>query len=356
MNLKDIAIERLFSQHIENQRFKLPAELVSWLGAVQGQDYAGAKWSIGLRLNGIKDSDVEQALKNKTIVRTWALRGTLHFVAASDIHWLLALISPRIISKNNRRYQELKLDKKTLSHSSKILKNALNNDNQLTRSELLKILNQKGISTEGQRGAYILQRASLEGLICQGVTQFNDPSYLSLEEFPANKIDHEAALAELAKRYFHSHGPGTLKDFIWWSGLFAKDARAGLDAIKSKLKKEVIDGVTYWMSSIKSNQLDSPKINLLPGFDEYLLSYKDRSASIDTEQIKRMLTPTNGFFRSTIIINGRVKGTWKRTIKRGKVIIDLNPFMPLNDDETEILALEVHRFGEFLGMDVEEIR
>ena len=140
MNLKDIAIERLFSQHIENQRFKLPAELVSWLGAVQGQDYAGAKWSIGLRLDGIKDRDVVQALKNKTIVRTWALRGTLHFVAASDIHWLLKLISPRIISKNTRRYQELKLDKKTLSHSNKILQNALNNDNQLTRSELLKIL------------------------------------------------------------------------------------------------------------------------------------------------------------------------------------------------------------------------
>ena len=355
MNQRDIAIKRLSSQHIENQRFKLPAELVSWLGAVQGQDYAGAKWSIGLRLNGIKDSDVEQALKNKTIVRTWALRGTLHFVASSDIHWLLTLISPRIISKNTRRYQELKLDKKTLSQSNKILRNALNNDNQLTRSELLKILNQKGISTEGQRGYYILQRASLEGFICQGLTQFNDPTFMSLEEFPENKIDHEAALAELAKRYFYSHGPGTLKDFIWWSGLFAKDARAGLDAIKSKLKKEVINGVTYWMSSIISDQLDSPKINLLPGFDEYLLSYKDRGASIDTEQIKRMLTPTNGFFRPTIIINGRVKGTWKRIIKRGKVIIELNPFMPLNDDETEILALEVHRFGEFLGRDIEEI-
>ncbi|MFZ0442673.1 MAG: winged helix DNA-binding domain-containing protein [Methanobacterium sp.] len=326
------------------------------MGAVQGQDYAGAKWSIGLRLNGIKDSDVEQALKNKTIVRTWALRGTLHFVSASDIHWLLATISPRIISKNTRRYQELKLDKKTLSHSNKILRNALNNDNQLTRSELLKILNQKGISTEGQRGYYILQRASIEGFICQGVTQFNDPTFMSLEGFPEDKIDNEAALAELAKRYFHSHGPGTLKDFIWWSGLFAKDARAGLDAIKSKLKKEVIDGVTYWMSSIMYNQLDSPKINLLPGFDEYLLSYKDRSASIDTEQIKKMLTPTNGFFRPTIIINGRVKGTWKRIIKRGKVIIELNPFMPLNDDESEILALEVHRFGEFLGMDIAEIR
>ena len=355
MNQKDIAIKRLFSQHIEDQRFKLPAELVSWLGAVQGQDYAGAKWSIGLRLNGIKDSDVEQALKNKTIVRTWALRGTLHIVAASDIHWLLKLISPRIISKNTRRYKELKLDKKTLSNSNKILRNALNNDNQLTRSELLKILNQKGISTEGQRGYYMLQRASLEGLICQGVTQFNDPTYISLEEFPENKIDNEAALAELATRYFQSHGPGTLKDFIWWSGLLAKDARAGLESVKSKLKKEVIDGVTYWMSPIKSNQLDSPNINLLPGFDEYLLSYKDRSASID-KQIKRMLTPTNGLFRPTIIINGQVKGTWKRIIKKGKVIIELNPFMPLDDDETEILSLKVQRFGEFLGMDIEEVR
>ena len=153
MQLKDIALKRIYSQHIKNQKLKHPSELVSWLGAVQAQDYSGAKWSVGLRLSGTTDKNVEQALKDRKLVRTWALRGTLHFVAASDIQWLLSLLAPRIISRNTRRYKELKLDESTLSLSNNILKNALNDDKYLNRRELLDILEQKGISTEGQRAA-----------------------------------------------------------------------------------------------------------------------------------------------------------------------------------------------------------
>jgi DNA glycosylase AlkZ-like len=353
MNLNDIAIERLYSQHIEGQEIELPADLVSGMGAIQGQDYAGAKWSIGLRLPGISDDDVEQALRDKYIVRTWALRGTLHLVASSDIRWIISLLAPRIILKNSRRYKELKLDDETFSKSNRLLKKALDN-NKLTRSELLNILESKSISTTGQRAAYILQRASLDGLICQSITRHNNPTYISMDELPkSRKLKRNDALAELAKRYFNGHGPGTLKDFVWWSGLLVKDAKDGLEAIKYNLHSEVVKGETYWMSPISDKNPESPTVNLLPGFDEYLLGYRDRSASIDSDQSKNLLIHANGFFRSTIVVNGKVVGTWKRTIKKNTVSISINNFRRLSSVENEALVSEMNKYGEFLGKSVE---
>ena len=240
MNLRDIAIERLCSQNIEYHRYKSPSELVAGMGALQAQDYAGAKWSIGLRVPGTTDENVEKTLKNKSIVRTWALRGTLHFVSSSDLHWMLEILSPHIIARNNRRYKQLNLDDETLLKSNDILNDALADGNQLTRTELLDIIQQEGISTEGQRAAYMLQRASLDGLICQSVMKRNNPTYISTKGFTKSKRGIEEGLKELARRYFNSHGPATLKDFVWWSGLLVKDARTGLDAIKSQLKKSLM--------------------------------------------------------------------------------------------------------------------
>ena len=353
MNLKEIAIKRLYSQHILNQRFKSPSELVSWLGAMQGQDYAGAKWAVGLRLPGINDEDVEKALKDRILVRTWVLRGTLHFVAGSDVHWLLELLAPRIIARNARRYRELELDEKTLYRSNNILKNALSDNNQLNRRELLAILEKKGISTEGQRAPYMLQRASIDGLICQGVTHLNNPIYMSMDELPRSRtMEREDALAELAKRYFNGHGPATLKDFVWWSGLLVNDAKAGLELIKHELEKEIINGKTYWLSSNLTGRFDSPKVNLLPWFDEFLLSYRDRSASIGAEQVKQMLKSTNGMLSSTIILDGRVVGKWKRTIRKDNILLELKYFRTLNDLEKDALKSEILRYGEFIGLPV----
>ena len=353
MNLKEIAIKRLYSQHILNQRFKSPSELVSWLGAMQGQDYAGAKWAVGLRLPGINDEDVEKALKDRTLIRTWVLRGTLHFVAGSDVHWLLELLAPRIIARNARRYRELELDEKTLYRSNNILKNALSDNNQLNRRELLAILEKKGISTEGQRAPYMLQRASIDGLICQGVTHLNNPIYMSMDELPRSRtMEREDALAELAKRYFNGHGPATLKDFVWWSGLLVNDAKAGLELIKHELEKEIINGKTYWLSSNLTGRFDSPKVNLLPWFDEFLLSYRDRSASIGAKQVKQMLKSTNGMLSSTIILDGRVVGKWKRTIRKDNILLELKYFRTLNDLEKDALKSEILRYGEFIDLPV----
>jgi hypothetical protein len=355
--LSKIAIQRLYSQQLAQTSFKLPGEMVAWLGAVQGQDYPGAKWSFGLRLPGSTDAIIEQAIADKTIIRSWVMRGTLHFVAAADIHWLLALVAQRLISGSAHRYKELELDEPTLVHSNNVLAGALQSGKQLTRTELFAILEQNGISTKGQRGVHILQRASLDGLICQGVTQRNNPTFFSFDELPpqTKMFVREEALAELAQRYFISRGPATLQDFIWWSGLSSADARVGLDAIESQLLWETIDGQTYWRSSSAPSKQENLKIAyLLPGFDEYLLAYKDRSASLDVPRYKRT-TPTNGMLPATIVIDGRVVGTWKRVLdlKKDRVFIEANPFAAFNEEENNVFALAAGRYGEYLGLSAE---
>jgi hypothetical protein len=350
MTMPDIAVHRLHSQQLEHTRLEKPGEVVTWLGAVQAQDYAGAKWSIGLRLPDSTDAGIEQAIADNAFFRTWAMRGTLHFVAASDIRWLLALVAPRIIARNARRYSELELDERTLARSNAVLAAALQGGEQLNRSELLANLEQNDISTRGQRAAYMLQRASLDGLICQGVMRRNDPTYMSLDEsLPETRaMEHDEAVVELARRYFTSRGPATLQDFVWWSGLSTADARAGLQEIKPQLIRETIEGRTYWLSRPVPED-SSSTVYLLPGFDEYLLSYRDRSASLDAVYAKT-LNAGGGVLNPTIVAEGRVAGTWKRAFKKDSVVVTVSTFAPLGEAEDRALSAAVERYSRFVGM------
>jgi hypothetical protein len=355
MTMPNIAVHRLHSQQLEHTRLEKPVEVVTWLGAVQAQDYAGAKWSIGLRLPGSTDAGIEQAIADNTFFRTWAMRGTLHFVAASDIRWLLALVAPRIIARNARRYSEFELDERTLARSNAVLADALHGGRQLNRSELLAVLEQNGIPTQGQRAAYMLQRASLDGLICQGVMRRNDPTYMSLDEsLPETRAkEHDQAVVELARRYFTSRGPATLQDFVWWSGLSTADARAGLEEIEPQLIRESVEGRIYWLSRPmpEGSSDSSSTVYLLPGFDEYLLSYRDRTASLDAVYAKT-LNAGGGVLSPTIVVEGRVAGTWKRTFKKGTVVIMVSLFASLSEAEDRALSAAVERYSRFVGMPV----
>lgn len=350
--MADIALERLTSQLLGNPIFASPGEVVAYMGAMQAQDYAGAKWSIGLRLPGSTDAVIEESLAKRTIVRTWAMRGTLHFVGASDIRWLLALLAPQIITRNARRYRELALDESTLTQSNAVLEEALRNRKQLDRPALREILETQGIRTEGQRLPYMLQRASLEGLIYQIGMRHNNPVYVALEEWlpKAETKDRDEALAELARRYFTSRGPATRGDFAGWSGLTATDARAGLEAVKTEFTRENIDGETYWRSRFLPEYQDgSSHAYLLPGFDEYILGYRDRRAILDVLKEKQPV-PKNGTLSPTIMIDGRIAGIWKRTLEKGTVVIKSNPFTPFTAAESNAYATASRRYGEFLGM------
>jgi hypothetical protein len=352
--MPDIPIERLAHQQLEHSTLTHPGEVVAYMGAMQAQDFAGAKWSVGLRLPGSTDAGIEEALAGRTIVRTWAFRGTLHFVAAPDVRWLIALVAPQIIGRNTRRYGELGLDEATLARSNAVLAEALQGGRQLDRPALREILENAGIATGGQRLPFMLQRASLEGLVCQTGMRRNNPVYVSAGEWlpEAGTMERDEALAELATRYFTSRGPATPGDFAGWSGLPAADVRAGLDAVRSHLTRETIDGNTYWYSrSPPAGRHRSPGVCLLPGFDEYVVGYRDRSAVLDVLK-RHHLVFKNGMMSPTIVIDGRIAGTWKRTIEKGTVAIASYPFTPLTAAEEHAFAAAARRYGEFLGRPV----
>src|ERR671910_1067328 len=273
------------------------------------------------------------------------MRGTLHFVAAPDVRWLLALLAPRIIARNARRYSELELDERTLARSNAVLADTLRGGERLDRRSLLAILEENGISTRGQRAAYMLQRASLDGLICQGVVRRSNSTYTTLEEAlpEAGTMEQGEAVAELARRYFTSRGPATLQDLVWWSGLSTADARAGLEEIKPQLIRETIEGRIYWLSRHMPED-SSSTVYLLPGFDEYLLSYRDRSGSLDAVHAKT-LNAGGGVLSPTIVVEGRVVGTWKRRFKKDTVVITVSLFASLSEAQNRALGAAVERYS-----------
>jgi hypothetical protein len=341
---------RLHSQRIAGAAGAMPRDVVRALGALQAQDYAGSLWAIGMRMRKATDDLVEKEIAEKAIIRTWALRGTLHFLAAEDMRWILTLAAPSVIAGNARRYRQLELDEKTLTAAETILVRSLGGGRQLVRRELAAALERAGISTAGQRMVYMLQKASLDRLICFGTRRGREFTHRLLDEETraGGDLDRDEALAELARRYFMSHGPATLKDFIWWSGLPAADARQGLESVREKLAQEDIEGETYWLPP--KRRLPPPSLSaawLLPCFDEYIVGYKDRGAILDARHAARS---GNGLLHPTIAVGGRIAGTWTRTIKRGGVLVSASLFSPLSGAEARGVSAAAARYGEFLRM------
>ncbi len=351
MTARSIAQQRLYQQQIEHPRLDDPVAVAAWFGAIQAQDYAGAKWSLGLRVPGSTDAQIEKLIAGHALIRTWAMRGTLHLLAAADLRWLIDLIGPRIINKNQRRYRQLELDEATLERSNSAIIAALADGKQLDRAALLTALEDQGIFTQGQRGYYMLNHASISGLIVQGVeARYNQAMFMRVDEaLPASqKLSHEAALAELARRYFVSRGPATLQDFITWSGLLVADAKAGLASVKNQLVADTFDNDEYWFTPdpIPAPAL-SPTAYTLPGFDEYILGYKNRDAVLDPEHAQKICPGKNGVFYPTIVLDGQVVGTWKRSFKQGSIIIELAPFAPLSTGALAAITQAVRRFGDY---------
>ncbi len=348
----DIGALRLHNQQIARTRFHEPEQVLAWMGGIQGQDYAGAKWSVGLRLPNASDADVERAIAERRIVRTWPMRGTLHFVAAADVRWIMALTSPGNIAGSARRRRNLELDDKTLARCRKLFTRALQGGKQLTRDELYALLEGANISTAAQRGYHILWNSALHGLICFAATNGKEQTLALLEEWvaPAREKTRDEALAELALRYFTSRGPATLQDFTWWSGLSAGEARTGLEAVKTRLVQEMQDGQSYWMATDIGEPKDMRGAFALPGFDEFLLGYKDRSAVLDARYAQQVCPGGNGMFASTIVTNGRVAGTWKRTIRKTAIEISAKPFATLSKAECNAFAEAAKSYAAFMGL------
>lgn len=346
----EIARQRLLHQHIARPTFKKPRDVVGWLGAVQAQDYAGAKWALGLRLQSATDNYIEKAFTEGAILRTHLMRPTWHFVTAADIRWMLALTAPRVNAANAYLYRKLELDQIIFTRSNAALVRALQGGKQLTRDELRVVLQKAGIATVGElRMGYIMMRAELDGIVCSGARRGKQFTYALLDERvqPAKPLERHEALAELSQRYFISRGPATVQDFAKWSGLTIADAGMGLEAIKAHLRHEVIDGKTFWFSRSTPSPGDvTSTAYLLSIYDEYISGYKDRSAIADAGQTAKLRALGNAL-AYIIVVDGQIVGSWKRTFGKDAVIIETNVFTSLTTAKKRAIALAAHQYGEF---------
>jgi len=350
MTSNDILQLRLRNQQIISSRFTNPGELLQWLCGIQSQEYVSSKWALGIRLPAITDSDIEQEITNHTIIRSWIFRGTLHLVAAKDIRWLLDLLAPRIMKSAASRHRQLELDEETFRLSNKVISRVLSGGNQLSREELAVEFQKAGIITQGQRLVHILQRAALEQLICFGVRKGKEYTFTKLDEIVpvAGTLSREEALSELAKRYFTTRGPASLQDFAWWSGLGVSDARNGIGGAGSSLQDEIVNGIKYWFpKDLKDGNANIPSVQLFPAFDEFVISYADRSHCLDSSHTKKVIS-SNGIFYPVVVVNGKVMGTWKRTFSKESVSIETNLFNPINDESRVLFDQAAGRYAIFL--------
>jgi hypothetical protein len=344
---------RLASQRIGTQGWQRPGQVVEWLGGVQAQDYRWAKWSIGLRMDGCDDAEVERAIQDRQIVRTWMFRGTLHFVAAGDLSWLTSLLAPAIIRRNARRYRELELDDAAFVKSQKVIQHALETNGPLTRAEIKAHFEKEGVPAEGQQVPYLLQRAAFDGLICHGLPRGNEPTYVLVSDWVGTRqtLDRAEALRLLAIRYFSSHGPATGQDFAWWAGLTAREVRLAVDSAPEVVLVEA-DGVQYWATGDPPPAGATEIGYLLPPFDEYLLGYKDRSLVLDATHAKRV-NAGGGMLKPTVMVNGNILGVWTYKIKRQEMLVSIQPFRELESHERDLIDRAASQLGSFKSVPVD---
>ena len=348
MTTADLVRHRLFNQHLTSPRRQEPHEVVTWLGAMQAQEYAMAKWAIGLRLPGATHAAIEHALDAGTILRTHVLRPTWHFVAPADIRWLLALTAPRVRAKMAIMDRAHGVEARLLKRSHAVILRALHGGHTLTRAELQLALRRAHITADGVRLVHVLMHAELDGLICSGPRRGKQSTYALLDErVPATKpLTRDAALAALAQRYFQSRGPATARDFAWWSGLTVRDAKAGIAALGTGFAHETLDGETYVFPTTPLPRTTARGATfLLPDYDEYGIAYADRSA---------LMRPTNPIpaYNRLVVIDGQAEGSWKRTETRAGLAIELVPFATWTAPQRAAVTRATARLGTFLGLSV----
>ncbi|HZL92815.1 MAG TPA: winged helix DNA-binding domain-containing protein, partial [Vicinamibacterales bacterium] len=349
----------LLSSRLRNQQLiassrRKTAPVVSWLCAMQAQDFPAAKWAIGLRAPGTQDADVEQAFNDGQILRTHVLRPTWHFVAPEDIRWLLALSSPRIHALNAYYYRQAGLDAKTFAKSCAMIQRVLEGGEKLTRAEIATYLKRAKVPADGLKLAYLMMQAELDGVICSGPRRGKQFTYALLDErVPSTKPKpREEALAELTRRYFASHGPATCRDFSWWSGLSANEAQQGINSVRPLLESSTIGGLTYWSGEHpRRSSSKGAAAMLLPNYDEYLIGYKDRAAVVDQSRAANIVARSGGALANHLIVDGRLAGGWSRTLRQNAaVVIEVAPYKKLTAAETRAVSNAAECYGEFLGI------
>lgn len=361
MERADIIRLRLRNERLAGASFSAPTEAVSGLGAVQAQDYAGAKWGIAQRcLGGVTSAQIDALFNEGKILRTHVMRPTWHFVAPEDLRWLLKLTAPRVHQVNAYMYRQLELDAAVFRKSEAALEKALRGGVPMMREELAEVLKRARVVASGHRLAYIVMHAELEGLICSGPLRGKQFTYALIEERVTKKgkaLSREDALMELTRRFFTSHGPAQPQDFAWWSGLAMVDVRAGLEMAKDHLAQGVVEGKAFWFvpDATKTGgerKSDGPQVHLLPNYDELFIAYRDNHASLSSKVLERLKTVPDALSMHVIARDGQVAGGWRRTVGRREIVLSTDLLAAFSKREQAALQRAAEAYGRFMELPV----
>jgi hypothetical protein len=321
---------------------------------MQAQDLASGVWSFGVRLPQFTVDDVSAALERREAVRTWPMRGTVHFVPPRDAHWMLELMGSRVQASAAKRRASLGLTEEVAQRAVEVLGVALSSEGRLTRAQCVAVLADKGIDTAGQIGYHLLWYASQCGVLCIAPNIGTEQSFVLLDEWVPDpyRPDREEALATIALRYFRGHGPTTRQDFAGWTGLTVADARRGIAGAGDRLATVRVEGTEMYLDPELLDTVPTTpqtgQLLVLPGFDEYLLGYKDRSLMLAEEHKQAIVPGGNGVFQSTIVRDGRVIGTWKRTLGKARVQIAVQPLVPLRKTDRARIERAFQGYARFV--------
>jgi len=351
----DISQLRLINQQIISPSQKTVKELIRYMGAMQAQDFAMASWAVGVRLENSTVKAFEECYNNGEILRTHLLRPTWHFVSQKDINWILDLTAPHILPLLKGRHRNLGLKSEILNNCNSVMGKALSGGQHLTRDELLLVFQKNKVPVERHQLSHIFLNAELHKVICSGRVKNKKITYALFDERATDRtaLPKEEALARLTRIYFTSHGPALQIDFQWWSGLSATNAKKGIASIEGELASHVIGEKTFYYA--KENSLVPAKkdaVFVLPAFDEYIISYRNRSAILAAKEHAQVVS-SNGIFRPFIVQNGQVIGIWGRTTKKETIIIDLDFFQSPTQKVVKTVKQKLMEYGKFLGKKVE---
>lgn len=332
-------------------RLQSAEDVVRSLGAMQGQDYGQSLWAIGLRTAGARITDVEEALKTGRVVRTWLMRGTIHYVLAEDVRWMLGLFGARDLARlTPKAWQYHHMTPELMSLARRTFVEALTGGGCLTRREMIDLMAGVGIPDDRQQSYFTFIHLAQEGLVVPGPPRGKEQTFVLLDEWAPQQrsLEGDEAMAVLASRFFGSHGPATLADFANWCGIGVREASRGLEAVKHELVCETVDGKEYWLPP---DLTPGSGAFVLPAYDELVIGYKDRSACF-TRYDEIPISTYNGMFYATIIEDGQIAGLWRRVMKKTSVDVELRPLPGFDVDR---LAGHTARFGDFLGLPVRTV-
>ena len=333
-----------------------PAAVVGWFGAVQAQDYQGAKWALTLRAPALTDAQLDQALADGTIIRTHGPRPTWHFIAAADSRWVLAAVGSRVHLRTQVMYRQFEIDAALMTRVRRVFEKVLGGGGFATRAGLAKALAAKGIEASGVRLGIIVMWAELQAWICSGPRLGKQFTYALFDERVrgALVLSPEEAQTALAARYVASHGPVTVNDFVWWSGLTVGEARRAFESVSPALRTEQIGDDKYWSSPTepKATRRDVPPVHLMPNYDEYFIAYRDRRPTTALLPLTAPLDPMDTFAH-LLCIEGRFGGFWKRTVGSRAVAVQLLPYRTLNRAHLGAAKEAAGRYAAFLGLPLE---